>query len=46
MMTCEAILNENRYDRRLFGEGLNEEELIWLAQEIRSWLFDYDRENN
>lgn len=43
MMTCEAILNANHYDRRLFGEGLREDELIWLAQEIRSWLFDYNK---
>ncbi|AFY38136.1 serine/threonine protein kinase [[Leptolyngbya] sp. PCC 7376] len=40
MMTCEALLNERRYDRRNFGEGLDEDELIWLAQEIRRWLFD------
>ncbi|OKH14217.1 serine/threonine protein kinase [[Limnothrix rosea] IAM M-220] len=48
LMTCEALLSDKRYERRLFGEGLDEDELIWLAQEIRRWLFDYepgDRQN-
>lgn len=43
MMTCEAILDDKYYDRRQFGEGLKEDELIWLAQEIRQWLFDYEQ---
>lgn len=43
IMTCQAILDPKKYDRRSFGEGLNEKELIWLAQEIRSWLFDYQK---
>lgn len=41
VMTCQALLDPKNYDRRIFGEGLSQEELIWLAQEIRSWLFDY-----
>ncbi len=42
IMTCEPLLTKKRYDRRMFGEGLEEDELIWLAQEIRRWLFDYE----
>lgn len=28
----------NGFIRRLFGRGLTDAELIWLAQEIRDWL--------
>ena len=28
----------NHFKRYLFGQGLTEEELIWIANEIRSWL--------
>lgn len=40
IMTCQSLFHAKKYERRSFGDGLSEEELIWLAQEIRSWLFD------
>lgn len=43
MMTCETPFKVQEYERRQFGEGLKEDELIWLAQEIRQWLFDYEQ---
>ena len=43
-MATEAIIintkvkHQNQFKRYLFGQGLTEEELIWVANEIRSWL--------
>ena len=43
-MATEAIVintklrHQNQFKRYLFGQGLTEEELIWVANEIRSWL--------
>ena len=42
--STEAIIintkssTRSQFKRYLFGQGLTEEELIWLANEIRSWL--------
>ena len=47
-MATEAIIintklrHQNRFKRYLFGQGLTEEELIWIANEIRSWLASSD----
>ena len=47
-MTTEAIVintklrHQNQFKRYLFGQGLTEEELIWVANEIRSWLASHD----
>lgn len=47
-MATEAIIintklkHQNQFKRYLFGQGLTEEELIWLANEIRSWLAAHD----
>ena len=47
-MTTEAIIintklrHQNQFKRYLFGQGLTEEELIWIANEIRSWLASSD----
>ena len=47
-MSTEAIIintksstHFNKFKRYLFGQGLTEEELIWLANEIRNWLASY-----
>ena len=47
MMTESIIINaklrhQNQFKRYLFGQGLTEEELIWVANEIRSWLAAHD----
>ena len=47
-MITEAIIintkirHHNQFKRYLFGQGLKEEELIWVANEIRSWLASND----
>jgi serine/threonine protein kinase len=33
----------NQFTRYFFGQGLSEEELIWLANEIRDWLAERSR---
>ena len=49
-MATEAIVintklkHQNQFKRYLFGQGLTEEELIWIANEIRSWLASHDRD--
>ena len=34
----------NPYKRFVFGQGLSEEELLWLVSEIRSWLASIDEQ--
>ena len=47
-LSTEAIIintklkHQNQFKRYLFGQGLTEEELIWVANEIRSWLASLD----
>ncbi|MGK7875033.1 MAG: serine/threonine protein kinase [Xenococcaceae cyanobacterium] len=38
IITSNSLLSSNKFERRLFGQGLSELELMWLAQEIRDWL--------
>lgn len=38
IINSKSNWQSNKFERYLFGQGLTEEELIWLAQEIRSWL--------
>ena len=41
VINTKSSTHYNKFKRYLFGQGLTEEELIWLANEIRNWLASY-----
>ncbi len=38
VINTKSSFRRNQFTRYFFGQGLTEEELIWLANEIRDWL--------
>jgi hypothetical protein len=38
VINTKSLSLRNQFTRYFFGQGLTEEELIWLANEIRDWL--------